>query len=57
MHQEAKKFLSFVKTILPTYFINKKVLDVGSNNIDNNNYLFEDCDYYGNYMEKINYLP
>lgn len=57
MHQEAKKFLSFVKTILPTYFINKKVLDVGSDNIDNNNYLFEDCDYYGNYMEKTKDLP
>jgi len=54
MHQEAKKFLSFVKTILPTFFINKKVLDVGS---DNNNYLFEDCDYYGNYMEKTKDLP
>ena len=39
----------FVKQILGNYFINKRVLDVGSGDINGNNrFLFENCEYYGN---------
>jgi SAM-dependent methyltransferase len=49
MHPEAKNFTLFVKDILPEYFENKKVLDVGSGDINGNNrYLFENCTYEGN---------
>jgi SAM-dependent methyltransferase len=49
MHLEAKKFTLFVKKILPDYFINKKILDVGSGDINGNNrFLFENCEYNGN---------
>ena len=49
MHIEAKNFTLFVKGILNNYFINKKVLDVGSGDINGNNrQLFTDCDYHGN---------
>ena len=49
MHEQAKKFTLFVKSILKDYFKNKKVLDVGSGDINGNNrFLFEDCDYTGN---------
>jgi hypothetical protein len=49
MHPEAKNFMAFVKTILYEYFVNKKVLDVGSGDINGNNRLFfENCDYEGN---------
>lgn len=49
MHIEAKKFTIFIKNMLPDYFINKKVLDVGSGDINGNNkYLFTNCDYNGN---------
>jgi SAM-dependent methyltransferase len=49
MHIQAKNFTIFVKSILPNYFINKKVLDVGSGDINGNNrFLFENCDYQGN---------
>ena len=49
MHLEAKEFTLFVKDILGDYFINKKVLDVGSGDINGNNrYLFEECEYEGN---------
>lgn len=42
MHIEAKHFTSFVKLNLNDYFINKKVLDVGSGDINgNNNLLFK----------------
>jgi SAM-dependent methyltransferase len=49
MHDQAKYFTLFVKTILPDYFINKRVLDVGSGDINGNNqFLFENCEYTGN---------
>jgi SAM-dependent methyltransferase len=39
----------FVKEILPNFFYNKTVLDVGSGDINGNNrFLFEDCQYEGN---------
>jgi SAM-dependent methyltransferase len=49
MHDEARDFMLFVKNSLPDYFMNKKVLDVGSGDINGNNrFLFENCDYQGN---------
>lgn len=49
MHEQAKHFTLFVKSILTSYFQNKLVLDVGSGDINGNNReLFEDCKYYGN---------
>jgi SAM-dependent methyltransferase len=49
MHLEAKYFTLFVKRILPSYFIEKNVLDVGSGDINGNNrFLFENCVYNGN---------
>jgi SAM-dependent methyltransferase len=49
MHIEARDFTIFVKKILYEYFINKKVLDVGSGDINGNNcFLFENCEYNGN---------
>lgn len=49
MHIQAKDFTLFVKSIFPDYFIKKKVLDVGSGDINGNNrFLFEDCEYDGN---------
>jgi SAM-dependent methyltransferase len=49
MHQQATNFILFVKKILSDYFINKRVLDVGSGDINGNNrFLFENCEYHGN---------
>jgi SAM-dependent methyltransferase len=49
MHPEARDFTLFVKNLLPEFFVNKKVLDVGSGDINGNNlFLFENCDYNGN---------
>lgn len=49
MHPEAAHFLSFVSSILPQYFTGKKVLDVGSGDINGNNReLFTECEYDGN---------
>jgi SAM-dependent methyltransferase len=49
MHYQAKKFIEFVKSILPDFFINKIVLDVGSGDINGNNrFLFNNCTYHGN---------
>ena len=49
MHGEAIDFMSWVKSILGDYFINKRVLDVGSGDINGNNrFLFENCIYEGN---------
>jgi len=49
MHPEARDFTLFVKFILGDYFTNKKVLDVGSGDINGNNrFLFENCEYNGN---------
>jgi hypothetical protein len=47
-HQEQKEFCEKVKQKFPEYFKNKKVLDVGSLDINGNNrFLFEDCSYIG----------
>ena len=49
MHEEARDFTLFIKEYLFKYFINKRVLDVGSGDINGNNkYLFENCEYNGN---------
>lgn len=49
MHDEAKHFTMFVKKILPEFFKDKRVLDVGSGDINGNNrFLFENCSYEGN---------
>ena len=49
MHNASKNFTLFVKTILSEFFINKRVLDVGSGDINGNNrFLFENCEYDGN---------
>jgi|UniRef100_A0A6C0KER7 SAM-dependent methyltransferase len=49
MHPQARDFTLFVKKILADFFINKKVLDVGSGDINGNNrFLFENCEYEGN---------
>jgi len=49
MHPQAKDFTVFVKQILPNFFIEKNVLDVGSGDINGNNrFLFENCEYSGN---------
>ena len=49
MHEQARQFTLFVKSILVDYFLNKKVLDVGSGDINGNNrFLFENCNYEGN---------
>jgi SAM-dependent methyltransferase len=55
MHIQARDFTLFVKQILGNYFINKRVLDVGSGDINGNNrFLFEDCDYDGNDVIQAN---
>jgi SAM-dependent methyltransferase len=49
MHIQAKNFTIFIKQILQEYFINKKILDIGSGDINGNNrFLFENCEYNGN---------
>lgn len=49
MHIQARDFTIFVKSVLSDYFKNKKVLDVGSGDINGNNqFLFENCEYNGN---------
>tara|TARA_R110000868_G_scaffold4521_1_gene28424 strand:+ start:48 stop:668 length:621 start_codon:yes stop_codon:yes gene_type:complete len=49
MHGQARDFTLFVKRILGDYFITKRVLDVGSGDINGNNgFLFENCVYDGN---------
>lgn len=48
MHPEQKKWCEYVKKVYSHYFIDRKVLDVGSLDINGNNrYLFTDCDYVG----------
>ncbi len=49
MHQQVKDYLNFIKINYPNIFENKKVLDVGSGDINGNNrYLFKNCEYNGN---------
>jgi SAM-dependent methyltransferase len=55
MHSQARDFTIFVKQILCDYFINKRVLDVGSGDINGNNrFLFENCEYDGNDVIQAN---
>ena len=47
-HLEQQNFCKSVKEKLPDFFKNKKVLDIGSLDINGNNrFLFEDCNYIG----------
>lgn len=47
-HKEQIAYCEYVKSIYPEYFCNKKVLDVGSLDINGNNRnLFENCEYTG----------
>jgi len=55
MHTEARDFTLFVKRILRDFFIGKRVLDVGSGDINGNNrFLFESCEYDGNDVIQAN---
>tara|TARA_Y100000593_G_scaffold54395_1_gene101679 strand:+ start:94 stop:663 length:570 start_codon:yes stop_codon:yes gene_type:complete len=48
MHEAQKIFMLGIKDRFPEYFKNKKVLDVGSYDINGNNqYLLENCEYIG----------
>ena len=47
-HSEQQEFCKKIKEQFPEYFINKKVLDIGSLDINGNNrFLFTNCDYIG----------
>jgi SAM-dependent methyltransferase len=49
MHEQAREFTLFVKKILADSFLGKRVLDVGSGDINGNNrFLFDECQYDGN---------
>jgi len=55
MHWEARHFTMFVKKTLSDFFANKRVLDVGSGDINGNNrYLFDNCHYDGNDVIEAN---
>ena len=55
MHKEARDFTVFVKEILSNFFVDKRVLDVGSGDINGNNrFLFENCEYDGNDVIQAN---
>lgn len=48
MHKEQMDWCEHVKRRFPSYFINKKVLEMGSLDVNGNNrYLFENCEYIG----------
>ena len=48
MHEEQVDFCRSVKDQHPEFFIDKKVLDIGSLDINGNNrYLFQNCEYIG----------
>jgi SAM-dependent methyltransferase len=47
-HPEQQDFCTQIKNMFPDHFINKDVLDVGSQDINGTNkYLFENCNYIG----------
>jgi len=49
VHSECIAFVKWGKSVLADFFKSKKVLDVGSGDINGNNrYLFENCIYTGN---------
>lgn len=48
MHQECRDYMDRIKKTFPSYFKEKLVIDVGSQDINGNNkYLFENCNYLG----------
>ena len=47
-HKEQQNFCMYTKYAFPEYFVNKRVLDIGSLDINGNNkFLFENCEYTG----------
>jgi SAM-dependent methyltransferase len=49
MHDQAKNFTIHIKNSFPDFFKDKRVLDVGSGDINGNNrFLFDNCSYEGN---------
>lgn len=49
MHDQARNFTLFTRSLFPSAFVDKRVLDVGSGDINGNNrFLFKDCEYHGN---------
>jgi len=47
-HKEQQDYFCFIKDKFPSFFTNKKVLDVGSCDINGSpKFLFKDCDYIG----------
>jgi len=47
-HIEQQQFCLKMKSKFPNYFVNKKVLDIGSLDVNGNNrFLFENCEYFG----------
>lgn len=47
-HKQQRDYCEKIKELYPQFFINKKVLDIGSLDINGNNKtLFTDCDYLG----------
>jgi len=53
MNNDIKDFLLYVKLILPEYFSNINVIDIGGSDINGNNrYLFNNCNYIANDVVK-----
>jgi SAM-dependent methyltransferase len=49
MHHEARHFMKYVTETFPDSFKRKRVLDVGSGDINGNNrWMFTECEYHGN---------
>ena len=49
MHKEVIRFINFIKNSMPTFFLDRIVLDVGGGDINGNNrYAFENCIYHCN---------
>jgi autotransporter strand-loop-strand O-heptosyltransferase len=47
-HLQQQEFCSKIREKYPQYFVDKKVLDIGSLDINGNNrFLFNECDYFG----------
>lgn len=49
MHEEARRFLDFVRNQFPEYYKGTRVLDVGGGDINGSNrFYFTQCEYYAN---------